>query len=252
MSWNLQAAAQNREKRRHIGEEEYNMENRIVSRPSRFLKTLGLLGLTAGAALTPQVTAEGRLSPSQSPNATTSPVYWNWDAATAVGTSTLVRTNAGLSFTYHTSLLPAGQVVTVWIVVFNNPENCATHPCTAPADVDNPDVHADFLYGGGHIIGGSGRGNFGGHLSVGDASGSGLAELGFPAVGLLDPFNAEVILALHSHGPAASGQVLKAQLSSFLGGCQIFLGPDGIADGPEDMPVAVGECSTFQYSVHQP
>jgi len=163
----------------------------------------------------------------------------------------LVRTEAGVSFTYQTSSLPAGQVVTVWIVVFNNPENCATRPCQAPADVDNPAVHADFLYGGGHLIGGSGRGNFGGHLQVGDASGSGLAELGGPAVGLLNPFTAEVILALHSHGPAASGQVLKAQLSSFLGGCQTFLGPNGIADGPEDMPVAVGECSTFQYSIHQ-
>jgi hypothetical protein len=71
-------------------------------------------------------------------------------------------------------------------------------------------------------------------------------------VGLLNPLTADVQLALHSHGPAGSGQVLKAQLSSFLGGCQTFLGPDGIADGPEDMPVAVGECTTFQYSNHQP
>jgi hypothetical protein len=185
------------------------------------------------------------------PNLTTSPVYWNWDPTTVAGSSTLVRTEAGVSFTYQTSSLPAGHVVTVWIVVFNNPENCATRPCQAPADVDNPAVHADFLYGGGHVIGGSGRGNFGGHLQVGDASGSGLAELGGPAVGLLNTFSAEVILALHSHGPAGSGQVLKAQLSSFLGGCQTFLGPNGIADGPEDMPVAVGECSTFQYSIHQ-
>jgi hypothetical protein len=185
------------------------------------------------------------------PNVTINPVYWNWDPITIAGSSTLVRTETGVSFTYQTSSLPAGQVVTVWIVVFNNPENCATRPCQAPADVDNPAVQADFLYGGGHVIGGSGRGNFGGHLQAGDASGSGLAELGGPAVGLLNPFTAEVILALHSHGPAASGQILKAQLSSFLGGCQTFLGPNGIADGPEDMPVAVGECSTFQYSIHQ-
>ena len=71
------------------------------------------------------------------------------------------------------------------------------------------------------------------------------------AVGLLNPQTAEIQLALHSHGPAGSGQVLKAQLSSFLGGCLVFLGPDGIADGPEDMPDAAGECSTFQYSVHE-
>jgi len=121
-----------------------------------------------------------------------------------------------------------------------------------PADVMNPDVQADFHYAGGHVIGGSGRGNFGGHLAVGDTSGSGLAELGASPVPLLDPYKAEVTIALHSHGPAVPGQVLKAQLTSFLGGCETFLGPDGLADGPEDMPVAVGECSTFQFSVHEP
>jgi hypothetical protein len=186
-------------------------------------------------------------------NATTSPVYWNWDPATVAGSSRLVRTDTGVSFTYETSSLPAGHVVTVWIVVFNHPENCATRPCTGPADVFNPAVQGDFLYGGGHVIGGSGRGNFGGQLPVGDPSGSGLIEIGMPqlAVGLLNPLTAEIQLALHSHGPASSGQILKAQLSSFLGGCQTFLGPDGIADGPEDMPVNSGECSTFQYSVHQ-
>jgi hypothetical protein len=213
--------------------------------------------LTLIAALAVMATGGGQdvsarsAAAAAAPNATTSPVYWNWDPATIAGTSTLVRTDSGVSFTYQTSSLPAGQVVTVWIVVFNNPENCSTHPCSAPADVENPAVRADFLYGGGHVIGGSGRGNFGGHLPVGDASGSGLAEIGGPPVGLLNPLTAEVILALHSHGPAGSGQVLKAQLSSFLGGCQTFLGPNGIADGPEDMPVGVGECSTFQYSIHQ-
>ena len=151
-----------------------------------------------------------------------------------------------------TSGLPAGQVVTVWVVVFNNPAACATHPCTfADMGEGNPAAQGDFLYGGGHIIGGSGTGNFGGHLRAGDVSGSGLAEIGGTALGLIDPFTAEIQLALHSHGPAVSGQVLKAQLTSFLGGCQQFLGPDGIADGPEDMPDAVGECSTFQGSIHR-
>jgi hypothetical protein len=181
-----------------------------------------------------------------------SPVYWNWDPVNVAGHSKLVRTDAGVSFSYHTSGLTPGHVVTVWLVVFNNPEHCSTRPCTGPADVFKAGVQGDFLYGGGHVIGGDGRGNFGGHLPVGDASGSGLIEIGMPdlAVGLLNSRKAEIQLALHSHGPAGSGQVLKAQLSSFVGGCQTFLGPDGIADSPDDMPDAVGECSTFQYSVH--
>jgi hypothetical protein len=213
---------------------------------------LGLLALAACIALAAQVTAEGKVSSLVQSAITTSPVHWLWDPTGTVGSSKLVRTPAGLSFTYHTSPLPAGHVVTVWVVVFNNPEHCASRPCAMPADVMNPDVQADFHYGGGHVIGGSGRGNFGGHLAVGDASGSGLAELGAPPVALLDPYKAEVMIALHSHGPAVPGQVLKAQLTSFLGGCETFLGPDGLADGPEDMPVAVGECSTFQYSAHEP
>jgi hypothetical protein len=56
---------------------------------------------------------------------------------------------------------------------------------------------------------------------------------------------------LHVHGPAGTGQLLKAQMSSFFGGCQTFLGPDGVADGPEDVPVSVGECSTVQLSIHR-
>jgi hypothetical protein len=72
------------------------------------------------------------------------------------------------------------------------------------------------------------------------------------AVGLVDPWNAEVILLLHSHGPALTGQTLKYQLTSFLGGCDVFLGgADGFADGPGDIPTNVGECSTFQTSTHQ-
>jgi hypothetical protein len=209
------------------------------------------LALIAGAALALQG-AWGSALLAAGSRITTSPAYWFWDTVNAAGTSTLVRTEHGVSFTYQSSSLPPGQVVTVWVVVFNNPAACATHPCTfADMGDGNPAAQSDFLYGGGHVIGGSGRGNFGGHLRVGDLSGSGLAEVGGTATGLRSPMTAEIQLALHSHGPAVPGQVIKAQLTSFLGGCLQFLGPDGIADGPEDMPVAVGECSTFQGSIHQ-
>ena len=183
-----------------------------------------------------------------SEHVSTSPVYW---LSSVVGSSQLVRTPNGVSFTYHTSGLPPGQVVTLWVVVFNNPGECATSPCTL-ADMANLKTGGDFLYGGGHVIGGSGRGNFGGRLAAGDVSGSGLAEIGGSALGLIDPLTAEIQFALHSHGPAVPGRTLKAQLSSFLGGCQTFLGNEGIADGPEDIPDEVGECVTFQSSVHQP
>lgn len=214
--------------------------------------TLGLLALAGCVMLMAEVPTEGKVSFLAQSTMTTSPVHWLWDPASVIGSSKLVRTDAGVSYTYHTSGLMPGHVVTVWVVVFNNPEHCATRPCTMPTDVFNPAVEADFHYAGGHVIGGSGRGNFGGHLAVGDLSGSGRAEVGSQPVPLLDPFGAEIMIALHSHGPAVPGQVLKGQLTSFLGGCQTFLGPDGLAAGPEHIPVDVGECSTFQYSVHEP
>jgi hypothetical protein len=225
--------------------------NTQIRRQWRLPRTYGWLTLIAVATLALGLHGSARVIAAGSQR-TTSPAYWFWDPVNAAGTSTLVRSENGVSFTYKTSSLPPGQVVTVWVVVFNNPSACATHPCTfADMGPGNPAARSDFLYGGGHVIGGSGTGNFGGHLRVGDASGSGLAEIGGPALGLLNPMTAEIQLALHSHGPAVPGQVIKAQLTSFLGGCQQFLGPDGIADGPEDMPVNVGECSTFQGSIHQ-
>jgi hypothetical protein len=184
------------------------------------------------------------------PNVSTSSVFWTWDPATVLGTSRLVRTGEGISASLQSSGMPAGQTVTMWFVVFNYPEFCASSPCS-DADIPNPDVKFDALYAGGHVIGGSGTANVGGRLAVGDTSGSLFTEQGMPAAGLLNPLGAEVFLMLHVHGPAGTGQLLKEQISSFLGGCETFLGPGGVADGPEDVPVAAGECSTIQVSIHQ-
>lgn len=182
-----------------------------------------------------------------------SPVYWLWDqGGTPVGTSKLVRTPNGISAMYRTADLPAGHAMTLWFIVFNNPAACATTPCTL-ADFETPEAAADFLVGGGVVTGG-GRTTIGGHLRAGDNSGSGYIEFGLPqfAVGLTNPLGADVILALHSHGPKRSGRDLVAQISSFLGGCDVFLGPGGFAGGPSDLPAADGECSTIQVSTHTP
>ncbi|GAA4868651.1 hypothetical protein [Luteimonas vadosa] len=184
---------------------------------------------------------------------TTTDAFWLWNPAAIVGDAKLVRTETGVSARWSSLGLPKGSAVTLWFVVFNNPAECATTPCGAP-DLFNPAVQGDFLLGGGHVIGANGMANFGGHLSLGDASGSGHIEIGFPglAVGLTNPYGAEVHLLLHSHGPAKTGQMLKSQISSFLGGCTTFLGPDGFAAGPGDVPDEDGECSTIQASIHMP
>lgn len=220
--------------------------------PGSFLRRRALpaafaLSVACAAAWSPTAISAG-------PSVSSQDVFWIWDPSAVTGTSSLVRTDKGLSAELRTSDLPAGSAMTLWIIVFNNPEECATSPCMAP-DLFNPAVQGDFLFAGGNVVGGSGRAGFAGQVAVGDNSGSGHLEIGTGglAVGLLDPHGAEVHLAVHSHGPASTGQTLKQQISSFLGGCQQFLGnPYGIAEGPDDVPLAVGECSTIQASVYQP
>ena len=181
-------------------------------------------------------------------------VYKWWDAYTVVGQSMLHRSDNGLKATFkiNADQTDADRVFTLWFIIFNSPEGCATSPCTAD-DVFNPDADADFLYGGGTVTT-QNKVEFGGSVAAYDTSGSGMIEIGSPelALGLIDPHNAEVHLAIHSHGPGGSGTYLKEQISSFLGGCLVFLGPGGLATGPEDVPDEEGECSTIMFSVHQP
>lgn len=218
-----------------------------MKRPSIALALAGLMSMTLGmgAALA-------------SPAArSTQPVVLLWDQTTIVGTSTLVRTDRGISASVRTSGLPAGQALTLWFVVFNNPAACAA-TCGLADLLFNLDAEGDFLVGAGHVVGDDGMAGFGGHLQVGDISGSAFPEIGMPdrPIGLTNPWGAQVSLLLHSHGPAVTGEMLKAQISSFTGGCAVFLGDlelpgSGIADGPEDVPDAVGECSTIQGALHQ-
>lgn len=213
----------------------------------------GLTALLSGAALvaaglagmTPAAADSGSVQ-------TTEPVYSNWDTDNPVGHSRIVRTPEGITAVLQTTGLPANQAITLWFIIVNNPQYCWSTPCSLEDALFNPDAGGDFHYGAGVVTGGSGRGTFAGHLAVGDVSGSGKAEIGLgEAVALSAPYQAEVLLAVHSHGPKQTGLALKSQLSSFTGGCAVFLGDVfGWAEGPEDVPDEAGECTTFQSSHH--
>ena len=195
------------------------------------------------------------------------PVFWSWDlGGTPIGTSSLVRTDSGLSADFYTEGLTPGNAVTLWFVIFNHPELCSGGMC-GPDDMGvNKPAQGDFLFGGGHVVGDEGVETFGGHLKAGDTSRSGLAERlvqrgvcqegeACPTPGLTNSQGALVILALHDHGPALTGQALKGQISTFLGDCHTgdIGNAEGFATGPWDLPIpAGGYCSTIIRSPHMP
>jgi hypothetical protein len=191
----------------------------------------------------------------------TSPPFWTFLAPPPAGKTQLIRSPNGLTANFKTTGLSAGHAVTLWIMFFDNPGACLTPgACDPDVDIGRDGVRFDFHYAGGHIVN-SAKTTISGHLRVGETSTSGWAELaaigGAPAAfitPLTNPYGAQVILALHSHGPMQRGKNLAAQLSSYLGGCNLpFLGNlAGFAQSSDDIPANEGECSTIQLAFHSP
>jgi hypothetical protein len=153
---------------------------------------------------------------------TTSGVFWfpgtpNEFQNVPGASASLVRTKAGVSMNLRTSMLEPNSTVTIWWVVFNYPQHCATSPCGLD-DLANPLVQPSVQAAAGHVIGGSGIAGFGGHLRRGDTS---ACQPELPCgQGLVNPTGAEVHLVVRSHGPAIPGMV-PAQIHTFAGGCEI-------------------------------
>ena len=143
---------------------------------------------------------------------TTSDVTLICDPSVIVGTSTLTRTDSGISFTLQTTELEPGHAVTVWWMV------------------TNPDGGVAVLYATGRVIGKNG-GQFGGYLQVGDSNGYVKGD----DTTLEDALEATVTLVVRDHGPIKPGEipgVIDDQLRSF----------------DECNPT----CTDLQISVHQP
>ncbi|MGH9243307.1 MAG: hypothetical protein ACRD29_03125 [Acidimicrobiales bacterium] len=167
----------------------------------------------------------------------------------AVGSSTLVRTDRGVSTTLETTGLTAGHVVTLWWVVFNDPDGCQ-------AGIPNVSRcgHDDALAGrggvspnhaAGRIVDEDGTARFGAHLRVGDTSGA------LAGPGLLNPRDAEVIPVLKTHGPKIA-HLVSDQLHTFAGGCA-----DQSDAPPATPPERLGrpgpnDCAEIHVSVHAP
>lgn len=203
------------------------------------MATVALAGLVSPAAAAPTSNSEA-------------PVFRVADLTAGtpvpVGESSLVATSNGLSARLATSSLEAGDVVTMWWVIFNDPAECK-----AGMGVLSRCGHADQLAGrggvsvvhaAGRIVDDDSTASYGAHLRVGDTSralkGDGLTNLA----------GAEVILVLKTHGPKIPGGVAD-QLRTFAGGCH------DQSDVPDGAPEALigspgpNDCGEVQVSVHR-
>ena len=152
----------------------------------------------------------------------------------------------------------AGVAVTLWLVVFNEPGECAGADLTPPEPCGEDDIFnndaamADVLYGGGRVIGGSEKANIGYSLQAGDNSSSLFGE---ESHGLIDPRKAEVHYVLRSHGPL--GDVPTSEMiHTFIGGCSDedanhppLPGFDPPAD-ENDLHTEAGDCQDIQYAIN--
>ena len=126
--------------------------------------------------------------------------------------ASLVRKKKGISYRFATNSLNPGNAYTLWVVVVNNPEDCAAQPCSPPDVLTNAAVDAQVLYGTGHVAGGSGKGTFAGSLKEGAIDGW-LADRSFD-----DAATAEIHLILNDHGPKIAAQ-MPGMIKTYRGGC---------------------------------
>lgn len=167
------------------------------------------------------------------------------------GTSTLHRNKNGLTMNFKANGLKPGAY-TMWWVIWNRPEECATPGACIDTDFLNAaNVEVEVMYGGGHVVGSNGKGNFSAHLNVGDDSGS-INESIFeiPSAGGLqagNTFGSEVHLVLRTHGPVVPGLV-NEQIGSYEGGCAIPLLYPPFSVYPDE----IGECADIVAAIHAP
>ena len=126
--------------------------------------------------------------------------------------SQLTRDKDAIFGIISTKGLTPGWVYTAWFGIFNNPDACATRPCSG-ADFANPAVMGSRVNFGGKLIGPDGSATYAGFLAIGDTTSA------FDGPGLLDPKHAEIHMVIRSHGPALMGTAFSDQLSLFNGGC---------------------------------
>jgi hypothetical protein len=199
------------------------------------------------AALTPAAAASHRRA-----TRTVAPVTWFTEPDRPIGVSMLTRTDDAVRFWFATSELEAREAITIWWIVFNNPDGCSD-PCSPDDIFVDGDASLGFdlaAVAASDAVGGYSTGrvtNALGWVFMTDRLGEG--DVGDEIIVgegpiLKDARTAEVHLVARTHGPAIPGLVSE-QLGSYGGGCDTFYLPG-------TYPTGVGGCSDIQSSIHLP
>lgn len=216
-----------------------------MKKTRRYLMILAALALML-AALTP---ASAR---SNNATRTYAPVTWFTEPDRAIGSSMLVRTDDAVRYWFATSELQAQEAITIWWIVFNNPDGCSD-PCSPDDIFIDGDASLGFdleAVAASDAVGGYSTGkltNAHGWVVMTDRLEAGAVGdeiiVGEGPI-LKDARTAEVHLVARTHGPAIPGLV-DDQLASYGGGCETFFLPG-------TYPTGVGGCSDIQSSIHLP
>ena len=139
------------------------------------------------------------------------------------GAVTLLRTRRDVQAHIRASGLDPEAAYTVWWVIFNHPQACATVPC-GPSDLRNPDVGAANFYATGFLTGSDGAANVDARLEAGRLP-EGVESIDFgtgvrPQLRHGNGLRAEIHTVLRSHGPLAPGWVADQISSGEFGDCQ--------------------------------
>lgn len=206
-----------------------------------------VLSMTTPAVVT--ASAKGQAQRSHAP------VFAFTDPETRIGDSTLQRGADDIKMKLQTDHVTAGDALTVWWMVFNQPDACTPPACGEDdifvdgdprnplneAQIEAADIVAAFATG--KVASSKGHARFSAKLAAFEPDGTREIIFGTgPA--LKDAAGAEVHLIVRSHGPAVP-ELLDGQLSSYVGGSDHFLTPPSV-------PTSVGECAEIQFAVHTP
>lgn len=159
-------------------------------------------------------------------------------SAVSGGSSTLTRSGEKADFTFHTSGLPNGHVVTLRAMIFNHPEKCShgtRNLRCGEADLDDPAVEASVVLAGSAWLRSGTTAKFAGTLSA-DTQGKILT-----GPGLTNAAGADVDFVLLDHGPPVQGR-FSEMLQTFRGGCTQPQGSE--TAGPN-------ACADIQFSPHE-